>query len=84
MATEACEEKVLDWAKYPGGASFVEPIEVTTDQDRMEAGRLFKAHGEVDFPNGFGTPVRGSYKCSVYLRNGLVENAEASVFGMKQ
>ncbi|WP_257162356.1 hypothetical protein [Corynebacterium cystitidis] len=82
IATEECEAKVLEWAKYPGGVEFVEPIEVTTDEDRFQSERTFKAAGQVDFPNGFGVPKRGTYSCTVHLKAGFIEDSGDIVIGV--
>lgn len=61
---EACREAVTDWAKYPGGVSFPRELEF----NRVEGDRdTWKSEGVVDFPNGWGTPVRQDFTCSVLL-----------------
>ena len=61
---DACHEEVQKKAKYPGGVEFVE-TKVTKGEavDELDLRRL--VHGFVDFPNGFGTPVRHGYICGV-------------------
>ncbi|WP_257202983.1 hypothetical protein [Corynebacterium cystitidis] len=83
-ATEECEAKVLEWAKYPGGVTFVDPIEVETEEDRFESSRLFRASGEVDFPNAFGVPKRGVYSCTVYVNTGYIDSSSAFVLGIEE
>lgn len=66
-ATRQCEEDVTNKAKYPGGVQFVDPIKVSTE-DSVDADVLtYGASGDVDFPNGFGTPVRHLYTCTVLI-----------------
>lgn len=79
LAAKTCQERVLDWAKHPGGASFPEPIEMKTDQGITDIELTFTAEGEVDFPNGFGTPVRSEYTCEVVIDSGAVANSWAWV-----
>ena len=59
---EDCKEQVTEQAKYPGGVKFV-TVEMTQGEE-VEATDLRRmVHGWVDFPNGFGTPVRHSFFC---------------------
>ena len=61
---DACHEEVQKQAKYPGGVEFVETnVEKGGDVDELDLRRA--VHGFVDFPNGFGTPVRHGYICGV-------------------
>lgn len=81
-ATQQCEEDVSDKAKYPGGVQFVDPIEVSTE-DGVDADVLtYGASGDVDYPNGFGTPVRHLYTCTVLIEGdtGNVRYSSAIVF----
>lgn len=67
VATRQCEEDITNKAKYPGGVEFVDPVEVSTN-DSVDAEVLtYGASGKVDFPNGFGTPVRQVYTCTVLI-----------------
>lgn len=61
---EACHEEVQNKAKYPGGVEFVE-TEVTKGEEVDDLDFRRVVHGFVDFPNGFGTPVRHGYICGV-------------------
>ena len=59
---EDCKAKVEEQAKYPGGVEFV-TVEIERGEE-VHATDLRRAiHGWVDFPNGFGTPVRHSFIC---------------------
>ena len=61
---DACHEEVQKKAKYPGGVEFVETnVEKGEAVDDLDLRRA--VHGFVDFPNGFGTPVRHGYICGV-------------------
>lgn len=82
IAVKQCEDDVTDKAKYPGGVEFVEPIDITTKDDVDAEVLTYGANGEVDFPNGFGTPVRKSYTCIVLIEGdtGEVRHSNAMVF----
>mgnify|MGYP001416511886 CR=1 FL=1 len=79
-AIESCQQHALSQAKYPGGAEIVstEVGEITT----LPNGNMnVPVEGEVDFPNGFGTPVRHTYWCGLMmvLENGDIINNDALV-----
>ena len=79
LAWQTCQEKVAERAKYPGGVEFAGLPEEETeylDNDYF----YYSAYGEVDFVNGFGTPVRHGYRCSVLIKDGEVSNHSALVF----
>ena len=61
---DACHEEVQKQAKYPGGVEFVE-TEVVKGEGIDDLDLRRAVHGFVDFPNGFGTPVRHGYICGV-------------------
>lgn len=85
-AARQCEEDVTDKAKYPGGVEFVDPIDISTG-DSVDADVLtYGASGDVDFPNGFGTPVRHLYTCTVLIEGdtGDVRYSSAFVFPKAQ
>ncbi|MBD0853065.1 hypothetical protein CU043_02310 [Corynebacterium striatum] len=73
-ALEACEQGVIDRAKYPGGVSFPEEIDIWTTASLTDINRTYRAYGDVDFPNGYGTPVRESYSCAITVNSGEVVN----------
>ncbi|MER0078973.1 hypothetical protein ABRP87_03285, partial [Corynebacterium sp. KPL2830] len=56
-ALDKCREDVTRRAKYPGGVSFPEDIDIQSADSITESPRTYHAFGHVDFPNGFGTPV---------------------------
>ena len=65
----SCHADIEYQAKYPGGVEFVR-----TDVDRApnsteEDDYRYYVNGEVDFPNGFGTPVRHTYRCYADFRD---------------
>ena len=59
---EDCKEQVTERAKYPGGVKFV-TVEMTQGEEVESTDLRRMVHGWVDFPNGFGTPVRHSFFC---------------------
>lgn len=75
---DACHEEVRQKAKYPGGVEFVE-TEVMKGEgvDDFDLRRV--VHGFVDFPNGFGTPVRHGYICGVDLNDPDNPTVDATV-----
>lgn len=60
-AVDDCKEQVINRAKYPGGARIVD-YEVHR-YEQLNANQAVSVTGEADFPNGFGTPVRMTFKC---------------------
>lgn len=66
---ESCRDAVTDWAKYPGGVSFPDEIEFTRRESEDE---VWEAEGVVDFPNGWGTPIRQDYSCVIRVKDGEV------------
>lgn len=58
VAWNSCERRVTNHAKYPGGVEF-------GDHSEREDDGVYKFSGRVDFPNGFGTPVRHSFSCEI-------------------
>ncbi|MDO5669112.1 MAG: hypothetical protein Q4G50_03830 [Corynebacterium sp.] len=60
---EACRESVTEWAKYPGGVSFPHELEY----ERVNDSSVWRSEGVVDFPNGWGTPVRQDFSCHVSM-----------------
>lgn len=59
---ESCREAVTEYAKYTGGVSFPHDLEFT-QSDRSRD--LWMSDGAVDFPNGWGTPVRQGFSCLI-------------------
>ena len=57
---DACKERVVESAKYPGSANFLEPKTETIDGADIG----WHVSGLVDFSNGFGNPVRHTYYCT--------------------
>ena len=79
-AAEQCREKVLNRAKYPGGVVFQDEPEVQSDKTTDANGdAVWKMAGYVDFPNGFGTPVRMWYTCTTELSNFEIVKTSARV-----
>ena len=80
-AKTACIEDVEKRAKYPGGVTFPDNgPHPTTTNDWLENPRTYTAEGNVDFPNGFGTPVRMEYSCTADINsNGDVASSHAVV-----
>lgn len=76
---EECREKVIDHAKYPGGVSFPEEIDIWSTDSIILPSRTYRAYGEVDFPNGFGTPVRQYYACTIVVSTGDIEESTVDV-----
>ncbi|GAB3692304.1 hypothetical protein [Corynebacterium nasicanis] len=64
-ATEACQESITEYAKYPGGVSFPHDMEFTPGKTDRE---ILTSEGTVDFPNGWGTPVRHDYTCLAIVK----------------
>ena len=75
---EACHEEVQNKAKYPGGVEFVE-TEVTKGEEVDDLDFRRVVHGFVDFPNGFGTPVRHGYICGVDFNDSDNPTVDATV-----
>ena len=66
-AVSACQDYVVGKAKYPGGVEFPESDgEISTETNEL-GNTLYTIKGEVDFPNGWGTPVRHSYHCAIQV-----------------
>jgi len=61
---EACRESVTEWAKYPGGVQFPDELEFEQDDNN---GDVWRSTGVVDFPNGWGTPVRQDFSCRISM-----------------
>lgn len=59
---EACREAVTEWAKYPGGVQFPYELEFDNAGDSSD---IWTSEGVVDFPNGWGTPVRQDFSCII-------------------
>ncbi|WP_411708092.1 hypothetical protein ACLI1L_000769 [Corynebacterium sp. LaCa117] len=78
-ALEECREKVIEHAKYPGGVSFPEEIDIWSTDSITEIPRTYRAYGEVDFPNGYGTPVRQYYACTIVVDTGDIEDSTVEV-----
>lgn len=78
-ALEECREKVIEHAKYPGGVSFPEEIDIWSTDSITEVPRTYRAYGEVDFPNGWGTPVRQYYACTIVVDMGDIEDSTVEV-----
>ena len=78
-ALEECREKVIAHAKYPGGVSFPEEIDIWSTDSITEIPRTYRAYGEVDFPNGYGTPVRQYYACTIVVDMGDIEDSTVDV-----
>lgn len=72
QAIEACQEKVADFAKYPAGVEFPEPIDPSferADGKQGPSGTEFYSvnlNSIAHFPNGFGVPVEYVYSCVTY------------------
>ena len=85
-AAEQCREKVLEQAKYPGGVQFVDEPVVTEDgitvNDR--GNDVLSMGGEVDFPNAFGTPTRGTYLCLTEVEGYEILKTKAIVTGFNK
>lgn len=78
---DACHEEVQKQAKYPGGVEFVETnVEKGEAVDDLDLRRV--VHGFVDFPNGFGTPVRYGYICGVDFND--ADNPTVDAIAFKQ
>ncbi|WP_168164029.1 hypothetical protein [Corynebacterium sp. HMSC072A02] len=78
-AIEHCEKYVTFHAKYPGGVSFPEEIELGTSASITDSTRVYVGFGAVDFPNGWGTPVRHYYSCNITVKNGEIEDESVEV-----
>ncbi|MDK6807698.1 hypothetical protein QP365_08960 [Corynebacterium aurimucosum] len=78
-ALEECREKIIDHAKYPGGVSFPEEIDIWSNDSIINISRTYRAYGEVDFPNGYGTPVRQYYACTIVVNTGDIEDSTVVV-----
>ncbi|CAQ04528.1 hypothetical protein I6H52_08920 [Corynebacterium urealyticum] len=81
-AKAACIEDVEKRAKYPGGVTFPDDgPKPATANDWLDSPRTYTAEGVVDFPNGFGTPVRMEYACTADIySDGEVESSSAQVW----
>lgn len=72
QAIEGCQRKVSDFAKYPAGAEFPEPIDPyfeEADGSQGPDGTAFfsvNLNSIANFPNGFGVPVQYVYSCVTY------------------
>ena len=75
---ESCHEEVRQQAKYPGGVEFVE-TEVMKGEGVDDLDLRRAVHGFVDFPNGFGTPVRHGYICAVDFNDSDNPTVDATV-----
>ena len=79
-AIESCEQKAIEQAKYPGGATIV-----STDVGELttlpNGNKTLPVEGEIDMPNAFGTPVRHTYWCGLMmiLKDGTIINDEPLV-----
>ncbi len=82
-AIEECTEAVGEQAKYPGGVTFVDEPSVSQDKivTNNRGNEVITMGGRVDFPNGFGTPVRGSYMCMSEVSDNQVIQTRAIVSG---
>lgn len=74
-ALDKCREDVTRRAKYPGGVSFPEDIDIQAADSITESPRTYHAFGHVDFPNGFGTPVREFYSCNIVVDLGDIQDS---------
>ena len=82
-ATNECRELIERKAKYPGAVSFPDGLEVTTEDNWLANKRTYSAGGDVDFANGFGVPVRGTYYCNVVIGDvGEIVHSGADVIGI--
>ena len=82
-AVAQCKEQVLEYAKYPGGVEFVDEPVVTSDTITVNdrGNDVLSMGGEVDFPNGFGTPTRGTYICLTEVEGFEILQTKALVTG---
>jgi hypothetical protein len=78
-ALDACREQVTSRAKYPGGVSFPEDIDIQSSDSITDSPRRYYAFGHVDFPNGFGTPVREFYSCNIVVDLGDIQDSTVHV-----
>gem|GEM_PF-1984002 len=78
-ALDKCREQVTNRAKYPGGVSFPEEIDIQSPDSITDSPRTYHAFGQVDFPNGFGTPVREFYSCTIVVDLGDVQDSTVHV-----
>lgn len=69
---DICKEKVTDWAKYPGGVEFAE-VNIPEKISGIREEYIVEVEGKVDFPNGFGTPVRQEFSCTITADMNSVE-----------
>lgn len=84
-AIQKCEQLVTADAKYPGGVQFLEPDKVWASYPEQEftIQRVYHIDGEVDFPNGFGTPVRHSYTCEITVEDDKVIQSSHKLYDSK-
>lgn len=78
-ALDKCREDVTRRAKYPGGVSFPEDIDIQSADSITESPRTYHAFGHVDFPNGFGTPIRELYSCNIVVDLGDIQDSTVRV-----
>ena len=78
-ALDKCREDVTSRAKYPGGVSFPEDIDIQSSDSITDSPRRYYAFGHVDFPNGFGTPVREFYSCTIVVDLGDIQDSTVHV-----
>lgn len=78
IAKQECVERVTAKAKYPGGVDFVQIDDPTYSDFRQ--GAVYNMFGEVDFPNGFGTPVRHSFTCEIEMSFSDVLSTDVDVY----
>lgn len=76
---DMCKEQVTDRAKYPGGVEFVK-INVPEASNGFGQEYVMPVTGEVDFPNGFGTPVRKNFFCLVTADENGANASNVGVF----
>lgn len=86
-AYSKCKNEIEQYAKYPGGITYPsEPIFNSTEGAKRNAAGAkpgeyaVSIDGEVDLVNGFGTPVRHYYHCSVVAdSDGFSRTAEFDI-----
>lgn len=79
VAEEKCRDAVSAKAKYPSGVEFIEFSEMEKIPTENNNSR-FSNFGEVDFPNGFGTPVRHTFICDITVFGADVVDSEIDVY----
>lgn len=65
-AVAACEDGAIEFAKYPGAAKVVS-VETEETRPGYNGATYLTITGEVDFPNGWGTPVRHTFECPLVI-----------------